>query len=231
MSDTAINFSTPVAEMMAAQLPFLRISKAAAKDFNKELRKAYPGFVGLESEAIFDQIKGVGDFSKEGAGAFRKLFVEEMSKAKWKDRGFPVYDDILHAITEPDLLNSPVGAAGFSSFLAKPNSNLIIEPGHASYNRGIPGEYLGGLEKSVPPEIMFPKTFDALSQTTNKAGKLLPRDQQVGSLRSAHLWEVADDAWVERVTRWLRENPGSTYGAAAAAVGASMISPDTGEDI
>ena len=56
------------------------------------------------------------------------------------------------------------GEAGFGIFKGNPKKSTFPELGHQSYDTAIPGEYFGGLTASVPPEIMFPKTFDSLSK-------------------------------------------------------------------
>jgi|TARA_R100000501_G_C2606412_1_gene102098 hypothetical protein len=211
MAPDAINFSTPVAEMMVRQLDVLRPSKQNIKALNKDIRtvpaekrdKAFPDFLGVDHPDVIFQLNQFGN------GAMRKAVVAHMRKAKWKDKGFPIHDDIVNAITEPDLLNEPAGASGFSMFEGRPGASLIDESGHLTYDTGIPGQHIGGLQKSIPPEVMFPKTFKVLSQQKNRAGVLLPRDQQVGALRAKYLWEVADQEWVDNVATFLEQNPGS----------------------
>jgi hypothetical protein len=83
---------------------------------------------------------------------------------------------------------------------------------HQSYDTAIPGEYFGGLTASVPPEIMFPKTFDSLSKIKNVAGQPLPYSQQVGSLTmNPKLFEVADDEYVDQLIKYMNKNKGTNY--------------------
>ena len=217
MSETSINFSTPVAEVMIGQLAALKPAKKNIEAFNRAVRnkvvkekgkppkKPFKDFVGVDDPRVMDQMKGQGDYSMEGAGALRKGVVQEMSKASWRDKGFPIYSDVVRSMTEPDLVGAAVGDAGYGMFKAKPGARLIEDAQHASYNRGIQGEYLGGLAESVPPEIMFPKEFDRLSKTRNKRGRLFTRDEQLGSLRTSHLSEVADQEWLDGIMGYLRE--------------------------
>jgi hypothetical protein len=205
MGPDAINFSTPVAEAMVSQIPALKIPKKMLREFDKEVRKIDPSFVGLESTEVFDQMMGRGEYPMNGAGALRKTIVTEMSKAKWRDKGFPVYEDVAEAVTDSRLSDLEVGDSGFSMFEGIPNQELAIDPGHQSYSRGIPGEYVGGLEQSLPPEVMFPDVMDSLSQQINKAGVPLPREQRVGALRSKHLWQEATPEWVDNASTYLEQ--------------------------
>lgn len=242
MGPTAVNFSTPVVEIMLRQLPALKPSKQAMKELNAAIKKNAKGpdgkplkgvenFLGVDHPDVLKQLKGEGDYPMHGAGALRKAVVEEMAKVQWKDKGFPVYHDVVRAISEPELLGKPVspigakgqvlshrgeysepiGMSGMSSFEAAPDAPLVGQTGHASYDTGIPGEYFGGLEHSVPPEVMFPRTFERLGGELNVAGKPKTRGQQVGSLRSAHHMEKADQFWVDTVTKWLNQNKGTGY--------------------
>ena len=56
------------------------------------------------------------------------------------------------------------GESGLGIFKANPSKSTFPELQHQSYNTAIPGEYFGGLTASVPPEIMFPKAFSAMSK-------------------------------------------------------------------
>jgi hypothetical protein len=82
---------------------------------------------------------------------------------------------------------------------------------HTSYNTNIPGEYFGGLIASVPPHIMYPDTFKALSQKTNSAGKPFPFHQQVGSLEKARLYEVYTPEKIDNIIKYLNATHGTDY--------------------
>jgi hypothetical protein len=219
MADDSINFSTPVAESMIAQIDALGIPKSEIAKLNTAIRdqriknpntgkmeKPFKHFVGVDAPDVYDQILGQGGYPKEASGKLRKGVIAEMSKAEWRNKGFPVYGDVQTAINTPELSGVNVGDSGFSMFTGNPSSGLLDSPDHLTYNKGIPGDYKGGLESPVPPEVMFPDVFDALSKKTNRSGILFPRDQQVGSLRSAKLQQIADQKWVDSVSRYLEQH-------------------------
>ena len=219
MGKESINFSAPVATAMVAQLPALNIPLKHIKAFNETIRKGIgktqegrPDFVGLDSDDVFNQLLGAGNFSQKGAGKLRTIVVEEMQKPRWEKLGFPVYDDVLKTINEPSLMDIKTGEAGFGIFKANPSKSTFPELQHQSYDTAIPGEYFGGLTASVPPEIMFPKTFDSLSKIKNVAGQPLPYSQQVGSLTmNPKLFEVADDEYVDQLIKYMNKNKGTNY--------------------
>ena len=219
MGKESINFSAPVATAMVAQLPALSIPKKHIKAFNETIRKGIgktqqgrPDFVGLESEDVFNQLLGQGGFPQKGAGKLRTIIVEEMKKPRWEKLGFPVYDDVLKTINEPSLMDIKTGESGFGIFKANPTKPTFAEKTHQSYDTAIPGEYFGGLTASVPPEIMFPKTFQSLGQMKNVTGEKLPYSQQVGSLvMNPKLYEVADDEYVDQLIKFMNKNRGTNY--------------------
>jgi len=224
------NFSTPVATAMVAQLPALNIPKKHINAFNKSIRKgigetkkareksAVPNFVGIDSPDIFNQLLGTGGFSREGAGAIRLKMIAQMKKADWRKLGFPIYEDVLEAVTKPDLMNLTRGDSGYGIFKGMPTKPTAPETQHLSYNTSIPGEYFGGLEKSVPPEVMFPDIFSDLSRRMTKPKKGTPRplnyQEQVGSLMfDPSLYESYTPEKVEQLIKYMNKNLGTNYAA------------------
>ena len=219
------NFSTPVATAMVAQLPALNIPKKHINAFNKIIRKGVgvsqkpvPNFVGLESPEIFDQLLGTGNFSRKGSGALRLAVIDEMKKPRWQKLGFPIYEDVLEAVTKPDLMDLTRGESGYGMFKGMPTKPTAPETQHLSYDTSIPGEYFGGLEKSVPPEVMFPDIFSDLSSRMTNPKKGTPRpfsyQEQVGSLMfDPNLYESYTPEKVEQLIKYMNKNLGTNYAA------------------
>jgi len=176
MSPQGINFSHHMAEGMIGQLPNLPITKQAYKELREDVRntwvkdpetgeRRYPfkDFAGVDSPNIYEII------SKDGQ--LRKAIVESMSKAKFRDQGFPRWEDTAKVMSDPRLTQ---GEAGRSMFIAQPGVGpMVPEYQHGSYSMGIPGQYFGGLQSKsgeivgAPAELLFPKTF----QRMRKSGK------------------------------------------------------------
>ena len=224
MARDGIDFSAPVATAMVAQIPAIGIPKSVIKEFDDAMRrgigdqtkknptlKARPDWVGLESPDVFNQLLGEGGFPRKGAGQIRTALVSHMKKDMFTKQGFPVYEDVAKTITMPELADVPRGASGYAMFDAVPNASIFDEPIHQSYNKSIAGKYLGGLEQSLPPEIMFPDTFNMLSKSVNKAGKLFPYEQQVGALERRHLFESMTDEKIDAMNRYMNKNYGTDY--------------------
>lgn len=200
-----VDFATPVAESMIKQLRLLRPNKASIIGADKEIKRFAPDFVGLQSDDALRQILGRDGFSMEGAGQVRKAIVNTLKKAEYQNQGFPVYDDVIEALTQRELRDVPIGASGFTIFEAKPGAKLVqgadVKMPHASYDTVIPGDYLGGLERSVPPDIMFPQTYGK-HQALGRNPAQTHRSMQVNNSD----YEVFDQQWLDGVMEYLRRN-------------------------
>ena len=230
MAKNSINFSADSLIPMMKQLPAIRIPKKDIKAFDDKIRKgvekidadgkvtttARPDWLGLEHPEVFDQLLGKGEFSRDGAGAFRKTIIEEMMKKNWEDLGFPVYDDMIATMTVPELGKFMTGESGMSMFTGNPKAITFADEDHLSYGTSIPGDYFGGLKGSVPPEVMYPKMFDMLSKQMTNPKKGTPRplnySEQVGSLMmNPKLYETYDAESIEGIVNYMNKNLGTDY--------------------
>ena len=175
------NFSHHIAQGLIGQLPVLRPSKDATKLLDltiqnkivpKKLKdgtvvktQPFKDFPGVTSENIYDIMsQGAKGYS---AGDIRKAIAEEMSKAEFRDLGFPRWDTFTNLVNEPGAYT---GASGGVMFKAKPGGEILTPSyQHGSYTAGIPTEgVLGGFRNAageivtVPDDKIFRKTFDRL---------------------------------------------------------------------
>lgn len=232
MGREAVNFSTPVAESMLQQARSLPIKKGDLKKFDTELRKLRPEWVGIGHPDAMDQLMGRGDYPQKGAGKLRSMFVEEMSKSRYRDVGFPIKGDAHAEILQSELADADIGSSGFSIFSADPNASTMPNAPHQSYDTIIPGTYMGGLEQSVPARVMYPDVFAALDQATNRAGDPFTESQKTGSLvMNPKLYQPFNEQWAEGVDNYLRDDQqrgSATPAAMAAAGGAGLLGTKQG---
>jgi len=187
MSPQGINFSHHMAESMVGQLPALPITKDAYRALRDDVRntwvkdketgeKKFPfkEFPGVNSENI-DEL-----MAKDGQ--LRKAIVESMSKAKFRDMGFPRWEDTAKIMYDPRLFQ---GEMGRSMFMARPGAGpMTPEFQHRSYSMGIPGEYFGGLRSAsgeivgVPGDLLMPQTFKGM-RGAGKTEANIARSMQV----------------------------------------------------
>ena len=224
MGREGINFSTPVALSMVGQLDFLRIPEKHISSFNAALRRGTPSnpgikdFVGLNSPDLVPQLLG-NIPSNVSAGNIRKALIEEMKKPRWQNLGFPLYDDVVETVTNPQLrlARGPAGTVnpsetGHTIFKADPSQSTYRDPSHLSYDTVIPGDYLGGLTgRGVPPELLFPQNFARMQEKINRAGQPLTRQQQLGSLSMEPMVEPVTDELIENLSQHLNRTYGTKY--------------------
>ena len=190
---------------------------------------ALPKWKGLEHPDVMKQLLGVEgdvDFPRDGAGALRKVVLKEMVRPEWFAKGFPNYNDVVETMTVPDLSDFKEGASGLTMFkpefkkgrgedgklIESSKNSSATKSDHVSYGTHIPGEYFGGLFASVPPHIMYPDTFKALSLRNDRSGKPMSFANQVGSLtQNPKLYEVYTPEKIDNIIKYLNATHGTDY--------------------
>ena len=213
MGADSVNFSTPIAEGMMQQIPALnRLAKTDIKAFDKDLRNIkksangkvtypYKNWVGLDHPDAMDQLMGQNGYPS--VGKLRTAFSTTMGKAAYRDKGFPTYGELVKAVEDKALSNLNYGDAGHSIYKADTSQGVQPFSQHKSYDTLMPGEYAGGLEQSIPFDVMFPKSFDKYTNS----GKFLPRDQAIVATNiRKDGYEVADQQWLDGVKGFIERN-------------------------
>ena len=246
MGDEAMNFNTMVAEAMVRQLPALQLPKKEIARFNKDIRGSVPDFAGVETAEGLAQLKGQLPATKENGKAIsssdlRKLVVGRMSlKKEYGNKGFPNYEDTVRALTEPELRGLERGDSGFSTIRGMPGANLLDNAYHDTYSHGIPGVYAGGLEESVPLQVMFPDLFRATGdkvitkESSKRFGEPLNAQERIGAVLMGGDAQKADQQWLDGVMKYLEDKKKMGRAAAIAAAtssGNAMAIPPEDLDI
>ena len=218
-------FNDALADTMVQWSNGLPISKKDVARFDAELRKANESWVGLQSPDARNQLLGLEGFPKKGAGALRSKLVKQMSKAAYRDVGFPTKADILQTFTDADLVGAQLGDAGLTMGRIGSEYGLVPIDTHNSYGYGILGDRLGGFERSMPSSILMPDSWGLLGTewTKPKNGgipKLLTDTQKIDALAKRHdLFQIADQKWVDQASAWLEQNKNGTLQGALTAIG------------
>ena len=240
MTRTGINFSTPVANALYSQAIKLPLTKKDIEEFDRHVRlgpkdtkakkpKGFKKWVGLKHPDALDQLLGQNGYPSKGAGDIRKYFVEVMGKASFRDRGFPLVEDVYAESIQPELQSAVQGDAGFSIFDAMADANTVKRPEiHKSYDTVIPGTYLGGLEQNIPSRVMFPKVYEDLDARKNKKNEPFTELDKLGSLVMRNdLYQPLDEQWAEGVSDYMRGQRGSIDPRLAAGLAATSAAAPT----
>lgn len=173
MGPTSGDFSSMMGDSVLERLLKADIDPQAKRSFDWELREGGPGrtarpdWLGLDDPNARTQL--------DDLGALRHDFLGLVDKAHYQDAGFP---DLAHsrvAITRPDLVNAETGSGGMN--MAVVTGEPRLDPSiHKSYPSVVPGEYIGGLDRNVPWQLLFP---DAAAARAGKSPAAAYRSMQL----------------------------------------------------
>ena len=153
MSPTGVDYNTMLTEALLGQIDTSTMSRSAINAFDSAMRKTNKNWAGLEHPAIQEQLLG----QDKSAGKARKAFVKNMSMADFQGLGFPDVAAARKAITEPSLLDVPVGSSGYNIGKINVDAPITAEQTlpHWTYPTQLGGEYFGSLDQPVPFRDMW----------------------------------------------------------------------------
>ena len=192
MSPTGVDYNTMLMDTVLNQLPSAKITKKLKKEFDKEIQKVAPDFVGVDSPDLERQL--LND------PPLRTLFVQEMDKGKWRRGGFPDIAASRKAITEPELLDVPVGSTGYTIARLDPLGRVVENPRipHKTYDTQLMGQYVGGLEQQIPREVMFSDFY------AQRRARGMPESGDDYAFKRADVMQEATPQWLDSVMNYLR---------------------------
>ena len=217
MGERSADFSHMMSDTLSEMAKHTNITPEGEQIFNDTMRKISPNFPGIKSP-------DVAEYLRNAPGELRNVFAKTIDTSKMQGYGFPSAAEARVAVTDPRLLNEPTGAAGLSIARMDPYGTLGPS-GHATYDTGIAGNYIGGLPASVPKEVMFPDIVgplsahaDAIAAARDAAG-LKPfrptEDYLMGRTpKGLPKLQEANQQWVDSVSKHL-EDRGFTLGSGA----------------
>ena len=156
------------------------VTKTNKKTKEKTSSKPYADFPGIDSPDIQQYLYA------DGKGGARKAIADIMEKDSFRRAGFPDVASVRAIVSEPSMssrVNDPSGMLAptggriveFDSDPVLPMSGKGNAPVfHKTYQQGISGTDLGGLEIPVPRILMVPEFF----QARRAAGKDVSKDRR-----------------------------------------------------
>lgn len=170
MGKHGVDFSTFPSGVLAEQIPTAKILKKDKKSFDGLMKKqilvkkkgkdteehpAVKDWVGIDSPKL-------REFLDKAKPSIRKKFVKIMDQAQFQRAGFPSVGKARYAVTDDALKAKGSGDTGL--VIARPNleknpTNNPLVP-HGTYPSQMYGDYIGGLDNTVPRSLLFRDYFN-----------------------------------------------------------------------
>jgi hypothetical protein len=241
MAEKSSRFSTPPSELMLSRIQDMNMPKGLLDQFDEEIRKVNPDWVGVRSDSAMDQLMGRNGFSMEGAGAERKRFLEVLDKPEFRKAGFPQPDTTLPLIDNPDYANAPYGMSGLNMWMPDTGKGTSLQLGlHNSYSHGMPSKgMVGEFETPISWQAMNPRPARELGLEMTKPKKGTPKPLTPMQMVNANATRLAgnrgtiqitDQEWLDSVSKAIQHNKGlvAKYGSIPAALAAGEVLADDG---
>ena len=164
MAPDAGNYALHTTETLLNQIPAMNPRKKDIAAFDKMIRQQYPSFAGVTDPDVLEQLAR--------DSKMRKFLAERLNKTTVAEQyGMPSGEATIHAITEPELRNVPVGNTGFTVGRLHPEKELTpnIDVTHGTYNTNIPGEFQGQMIAQLPWQMYFPEAAAQIARNPKQA--------------------------------------------------------------
>jgi hypothetical protein len=191
MGPASMNFNVMMADSLLEQMKVGNLTKKSINAFDKEVKKIRPEWKGVMSPEARQQL--------EANGALRQAFVDRMQLKDFQEAGFPNIAYTRFAITDPRLLDEPMYASGLAVGRVQPGADLVTNPKtpHKTYNAQLRGEYMGGLDQSVPMSVMFPDWYK------ERRAQGFPLQGDVRSFDLAKPIQPTNQEWLDGLMNYL----------------------------
>lgn len=202
MGERSVDFSHHISDTLAEMLKTKPLPAKAAADFNEAMRTADVNFPAIEDWPGLRSPK-LREYLASSSGDVRNKFAKLMDFSGAEKSGLPSVAEARFAVTDPSLLNVPTGSAGRSIARLDPSGAVNVNPvtPHRTYEAQLGGKYIGGLEQSVPRDIMYPDMINAyrkLGYEPFRYDYLMQR-----GVTGAPIAQQADQRWVDTISKFL----------------------------
>ena len=171
MGKEGVDFSTFPSGVLAEQIPTAKILKKDKKSFDSLMKKRVMEGVGTKKREKYPAVKDwVGidspklrDYLDNAPPSVRKKFVKIMDTAPFQQAGFPNVGKARYAVTDDALKTKKAGDTGLviarPNLIKKPTNDPLVP--HSTYPSQMYGDYIGGLDNTVPRSLLFRDYFNS----------------------------------------------------------------------
>lgn len=224
MSPTSGDYSTMMAETLREMVKLKPPDRGAVEALDRAMReplgmtKRGPRFPGYSD---FPGVLNMTDEWISKAGKGRTKLAELLDTKAFQDMGFPQAGEARHAITEPELLNTPGDTSGHSVIRFDPEGRVLKNPKieHPTYAQQNVGDYEGRLP-ALPLDVLYGPEVRASTKPQFLA-KIL--ETKPPSVR-------VDQQTLDRVMNYLRSREGAAMGLGGA-VAAGVVSQSQADEL
>jgi hypothetical protein len=131
----------------------------------------------------------------------RKKLIHLLSTNKYVPTGKENFNDVIHAISHPELRNIETGSGGSAILKMNPKGSLEISS-HPTYSHDIPSELIGQSRYIVPHQVAFPRTHAYAKDVIKKMGKkIVPFNQ----MKMMGMREPIDEQYINQIGKYEQE--------------------------
>lgn len=202
------NFSSNPTNILLQLMREADLNKKEYRLLNEDIRsslgdkgRVYGGFVGFDSPDLMHQLR-TGEGLATTPGELRKQIVNRLTLKGNQERLNFNHEDLVAAITDPDLRGVGKGHIGNTLIEANPRGSLTPST-HPDYSHNFPGQYGGSLGFNAPIEVLTPDVYERLAlEFANKPGHL--RNMTIGAMekRNKGVAQMVNDRVLESAHQW-----------------------------
>ena len=151
----------------------------------------------------FPDMKNVEEILLHGQmdAKLRKKLIHILSTNKYVPSGKQDFNDVIHAISHPELRNIETGAGGNAIMKMNPDGSLHVSS-HPTYSHDIPSELIGQSKYIVPHQIAFPRTHAFAKDIIEKMGKkIVPFNQ----MKMMGMREPIDEQYINQIGEYEKQ--------------------------
>ena len=185
--------------LLAYQEPH-KFPEAHKENINKLLKEPYLGHAAYEaSPGIEDPLELL--LHSQMDSDFRKKIVKILSTKKNLPKGARTWEDVVYAISHPELRNLETGVSGGTMVEMDPHRNpLDLISSHPSYKHDLPTKLIGQRSLMAPTEIAYPRS----THYAREHIKTLPIEKQkytqlFNTAKSIGLREPIDEQYINQL--------------------------------
>ena len=205
MSPNANDFATMTGAAMAELVKGSKITKKAAKSFDKEMKGFDPDFVGILSPDL-------RKWAESTTSPKRKSFIRLIDTKPYQELGFPSSGQARYSVTDPTQRDMPAGMFGLGAarigdlnpvLFQKPRGNMPPQSfPHSTYNTQITGDYLGSLPP-VPQGLLFSDVYKSMAGKATKSGQPLNEAHKTHAIKTKMPAQVITPEVLEGILSYL----------------------------